>query len=164
MASLNNHPRVVTKIDLENQWLPQGRWFQSWWILHISDIAERPTTPNFSREWKPRFPTETQPEWMPQRMLTFRRSDFFDSGPTVGWEYPAWWTNSLGWKITVFHGKIHYFYGHVLCRKLLVYQRVVLGKHSKSMGNQWETIVARMRHEMGDHGSLREIHRTGTLD
>ena len=23
-----------------------------------------------------------------------------------------WWTNILPWKITIFHGKIHYFYGH----------------------------------------------------
>ena len=23
-----------------------------------------------------------------------------------------WWTNILLWKITIFHGKIHYFYGH----------------------------------------------------
>ena len=28
-----------------------------------------------------------------------------------------WWTNILPWKITIFHGKIHYFYGHfqLLC-------------------------------------------------
>ena len=24
-----------------------------------------------------------------------------------------WWTNSWQWKFTIFHGKIHYFYGHV---------------------------------------------------
>lgn len=75
MASLNNHPRVDTKIDLEKPWFPLTKRFQSWWMRpKFSDIAEGPMTPNFSREWKPRLPTETQPEWMPQRMLTFRRN------------------------------------------------------------------------------------------
>ena len=33
------------------------------------------------------------------------------------WTYTLWWTNSLQWKITIFNGKIHYFYGHfpLLC-------------------------------------------------
>ena len=26
--------------------------------------------------------------------------------------HTLWWTNILPWKITIFHGKIHYFYGH----------------------------------------------------
>ena len=33
-------------------------------------------TPNFKREWKPRFPKDTQPEWMPHRMLTLVRLQF----------------------------------------------------------------------------------------
>ena len=33
------------------------------------------------------------------------------------WSYETigltlWWTNILPWKITMFNGKIHYFYGH----------------------------------------------------
>ena len=27
-------------------------------------------------------------------------------------EVTLWWTNILPWKITIFNGKIHYFYGH----------------------------------------------------
>ena len=27
--------------------------------------------------------------------------------------FTLWWTNILPWKITIFYGKIHYFYGHV---------------------------------------------------
>ena len=35
-------------------------------------------------------------------------------GPWVlrGFGNTLWWTNSLLWKITIFNGKIHYFYGH----------------------------------------------------
>ena len=32
---------------------------------------------------------------------------YFDLKPST-----LWWTNILLWKITIFHGKIHYFYGH----------------------------------------------------
>ena len=35
-----------------------------------------------------------------------------------------WWTNSLPWKITIFNGKIHYFYGHfqwILCIDFLLH-------------------------------------------
>ena len=43
----------------------------------------------------------------------------FDLAPNNGevMGYPAWWTYILPWKITIFNGKIHYFYGHfqLLC-------------------------------------------------
>ena len=32
--------------------------------------------------------------------------------------------HNYGKSSCIFHGKTHYFYGHVQCRKLLVYQRV----------------------------------------
>ena len=31
---------------------------------------------------------------------------------SISWLFTLWWTNILPWKITIFHGKIHYFYGH----------------------------------------------------
>ena len=35
-----------------------------------------------------------------------------------------WWTNGLQWKMAIFHGKIHYFYG-LFSIAMLVHQRVL---------------------------------------
>ena len=45
---------------------------------------------------------------------------------SVGWSEMGtlWQTYKKLWKITMFNGKINYFYGHFQVRKLLVYQRV----------------------------------------
>ena len=51
-------------------------------------------------------------------------------------EYTLWWTSIQLWKITMFNGYINYVNGHVPCRFLYVYQRVIyimdqLGEFSK---------------------------------
>ena len=45
--------------------------------------------------------------------------------PTTG-AYPAWWTNMLLWKITIFNGKIHYKWPFSIA--MLVHQRVIYFK------------------------------------
>ena len=42
--------------------------------------------------------------------------------------FTLWWTNILPWKITIFNGKIHYFYGQmaIFHSKLLVHQHFII--------------------------------------
>ena len=47
------------------------------------------------------------------------------ANPTVN---TLWWTNITIWKITMFNGKMHYFYGHVQLL-MLVHQRVSMNEY-----------------------------------
>ena len=57
-------------------------------------------------------------------------------------DYPAWWTNSLPWKITIFNGKIHYFDWAIFNSYVNVYQRVCLWIRNSQTGFSLLTLLS----------------------
>ena len=55
--------------------------------------------------------------WVVARLLGQATPGFLCCRLVWFWWVTLWWTNILPWKITIFNGKIHYFYGHfqLLC-------------------------------------------------
>ena len=97
-----NHPFIIIHT-----------WFS---VFHTSMdfqslVAQRASLPialtaPTSRQGRPGTPGGSQPRGSAQRL---RDILMFTKDRDC---YPLWWTNILLWKMTIFNGKIHYFYGH----------------------------------------------------